>query len=489
MSATFSLFDGQIIQSDKKENINDVLGLLPNNTNKLISPKDIRDSFLTAWSSSVFKITRNSNNDEYIGIDSYNPEYRDIKNKILIGKRSYKSLDVMSTYLLNSDTDIFFYNTKDDTVDQNSTKISILAGTNSGLFNNAPYIESFKDYNKINLNIINSGTDSNINIYSISDRIYINGIGFPTISENELASDNDILKYKGTYPNGYLQWINNDDVNSQFDFINTNLVPLTLGGVTAGSNFEENSNNGDNWTIKEVLRKILYPHVKPSLYISVNNNSTNSKFAEVGTTNSISLSYSIIGYPRNESEYISNYQIKNETDNIILLTHSSIEQLPGFVESGIYSTISIYTDVPNSFFTFSLTVFDGTTYSVSDNIEFISPYFIHIDQQNYEFTNSDLSTLANISTKIIKPKEDYIDVEFNSENEYLYFCYPYSYGDISKIKDPNGFIIHDSSDLHNSCFTYSNTQISTSNYYGTYRIYKTINRVTNDNSEKFKFYF
>ena len=57
MSATFSINVGQIIESSKKEDVFKVLLDLPDNTKKMISPKDIRDAFFTTWASSPIKLT------------------------------------------------------------------------------------------------------------------------------------------------------------------------------------------------------------------------------------------------------------------------------------------------------------------------------------------------------------------------------------------------------------------------------------------------
>ena len=63
---------------------------------------------------------------------------------------------------------------------------------------------------------------------------------------------------------------------------------------------------------------------------------------------------------------------------------------------------------------------------------------------------------------------------------YLYFLIPstptYNYGILSKIKDSNGFIVHDSSSLTFSAFTYSLSTLTSApyNYYGNYKMYRTI---------------
>ena len=120
----------------------DILSRLPDNIEGKINPVDIRDSVLSIWSSAIFKLTTpTGSNVSYIGIDTLNPDGNDLKGKkILFGKRSFGDTDVMNNQLLTNDTDIFFYNTKRDTQQQITTRLSILSGTSN--FQNAPYIQS-----------------------------------------------------------------------------------------------------------------------------------------------------------------------------------------------------------------------------------------------------------------------------------------------------------------------------------------------------------
>ena len=122
---------------------NYVLTNLSNNIDFKITPKNIRDAITSLWDSTSFKSTYSSNN-EYIGLDSGNPSDQYLKRKIYFGKRLYNSTQIMSDSLLNTDTDIFFYNTKIDTglSLQQFTRLSFLAGNNNNnIFNNSPYIE------------------------------------------------------------------------------------------------------------------------------------------------------------------------------------------------------------------------------------------------------------------------------------------------------------------------------------------------------------
>jgi hypothetical protein len=88
----------------------------------------------------------------------------------------------------------------------------------------------------------------------------------------------------------------------------------------------------------------------------------------------------------------------------------------------------------------------------------------------------------------------------NTGGGYLYFMYPSSYDSgltpsLTKIKDPNGFIIHDSTSLTYSAFTYSGSIVMATasyypvNYYGSYRIFRTIATCSYNAGGSFEFIF
>jgi hypothetical protein len=192
MPATYSINVGTPTEAFRKQNINSVLLDLPDNTQKLISPKDVRDAFLSAWATSAFKQTIGQANIEYLGIDSGDPSNRDIKQKIFIGKRNQGGLDLMNNSLLNNtNNDIYIYNTKLDSYATQSTKVVILAGTNSILHTNAPYIESnsINSNTALDLNLVNPSLFSGpINVFSSTGRVAINGITFPTVAETSASA-------------------------------------------------------------------------------------------------------------------------------------------------------------------------------------------------------------------------------------------------------------------------------------------------------------
>lgn len=478
MSATFSINIGTTTESTRKTDIFSVLNDIQDNTQKLISPRDVRDAILSTWANSPFKVTtpNSLSNYEYIGIDSSNPGNRDIKQKILLGKRSFGGLDIMNTQLLNSDTDIFLFNTKPDSASQISTRLSILSGTLSSLYSVAPYIESKvnDDESAIDLNIVNPAENGAINLLSTSGRVAINGVIFPTIAETSgSASNGMILRYRGTYPNGYFKWeqptisLNNIgtpgyptniygstiSVNGySIEFIDDNLTTTTLGGVEMGSSFSQNSfDNGSgfqNWPVTEVLREILYPYISPVLQITAinNNNPSNPSYAEVGTTPSISLTYSITTYARNEAEKINPYNISST--NIT----GSFSGIPG---SSIGSTFNTSTfSAVTGFKSWVLSANDSiNSYIATASINFINPVY-------YGFTNSILTTDYSTLIKSITPypgESNSISFTYNGTG-YLYFVYPSSFNSfsqLSQIQDPNGFIVYDSNYPIYSGFTFS----------------------------------
>ena len=560
MSLTFSINVGQIVQAERKEDIFSVLQELPDNTQKLISPKDVRDAFLTSWANSTFKITTPSTTGvEYIGIDSSNPSDRDVKKKIFIGKRSFGNLDIMSDSLLSSsDADIFLYNTKSDSYTQSSTKIAILAGTNSNLYTTAPYIQAIYNTasNAIDLNLGNPSGNSvfggGINISSTTGRVAINGIVFPTISETTgSASNGRILRYFGTYPNGSLKW---DDANvtlasigsptSQTDIygspINVNgyslefsensLVPFAVGGVTQGASFATgsfyNGSTYQDWPMTEVLRDILYPYIPPTLTISAINNVTGTTYAEVGTTPSITLSASLTTYAREASEYISSYVISTSTSSSagIIYNGGSFSGVPGssvnFNTSGDIFGATPSTLIPYLVnYTFAAANISSITassypnyfsYSATASIQFVSPFVISFESgitaSLFGASKSEVardiifSSNANKSITYYPGASGSVSMQ-NTGGGYLYFMYPSSYDNgsatpsITKIKDPNGFIIHDSTSLTYSAFTYSGAIVMATasyypiNYYGTYRIFRTIATCSYSGGGQFEFIF
>lgn len=531
MPNTFSIFNGQVIESSSKEDLFSLLEFLPDNTQKLIRPRDVRDAFLTTWSNSTFKLTSTSGNNKYIGIDSGNPNNKDVKAKILLGKRSVGSFDVMSDSLLNTtDTDIFFFNTKSDSENQDKTKISILAGDNRTLYSNAPYIESEKNSNSIDFNIINPSPGGSLNISSSDSIVNINGISFPTIADTEAnVGNNKILKYSGIYPFGGLEWsdleTNNVKIGStnsttniygnpvnlngySLEFVDDDIVPLDIGGVKQGDSFSENTFQGatssQNWPLTEIIRKIIYPEINPELDFNIFSTDTD-KYIEINSSSQLNLTYSIKSFPRETSERVSSWFIRNNPNSsswdvlaqggplgsnpgVIFNDNTNIQEISqtlGILEYELLVSIrnDITLDPTNSDF--------GYEFKLKSNIEVIKPFFGTINNQFYETNSTGMSSIITSTdvNKVIKPYPgdgNSIEIYYQG-NGYIYFAQPNEYSEVKQIKDENGFIIYDINDLGLSFFDVSTSPItpfSPYNYYGSYKIYRSKNKVNLNTSFK-----
>lgn len=525
MPSTYSINVGQPTESFRKQDINSVMLDLPDNTQKLISPKDVRDAFLTSWANSAFKQTIGQANIEYLGIDSGDPNNRDIKQKIFIGKRNFAGLDVMNSSLLNSmSSDIYIYNTKPDSYLTQSTTVVILAGTSSFLHLNAPYIHSdvVNSGSALSLEFINPSLYSGpINVYSTTGRVAINGILFPTLAETSAsASNGKILKYFGTYPNGVLRWtdptvsiasvgssgsVTNiygspSNVNGySLEFVNNNIVPVTIGGVSQGSSFSAGSFNGQNWPLSEVIRKILYPYVAPILSLSVT--SGGLPYFSTGITQSSLFSYSVSRY----SELIYSYNISGTTFSGLSYSGSVGSSITATFSTNIYSN----TEGTQSYI---LSARDNNTlitfsHSATASIRFVHPIFYGFDSSKIDFYTpgspaanlraTQSAAFMNSSTRYVYPylggtQSMYFPI---TGSGYIYIMTPFfSFPTLSMIKDPNGFIIHDSSNLGSSAFTYSlqvvpNGALNMPTPMPSYRVYRTIATCSYTGTGVFEFIF
>jgi hypothetical protein len=517
MSATYSINVGGPTEALRKQDINSVLLDLPDNTQKLISPKDVRDAFVTAWANSAFKQTVGQANIEYLGIDSGNPSNRDIKEKIFIGKRSYAGLDIMTNTLLNNgSSDIYIYNTKPDSYLTQSTSIVILAGTNSFLHEKAPYIKSdvitTNNGSALTLEFTNPSLNGGpVNILSSTGRVSVNGILFPTLSETSAsASNGKILKYSGTYPNGVLKWSNPDvsissigtpttpmniygspvNVNGySLEFVNNSIVPQTIGGVTIGSSFSAGSFNGQNWPLSEVIRKILYPYVPPTLSLSI---STPVLYLSTGLTYSSIFTTNICRY----SNIVYDYKVTGPSGNLV--SGLSFSGAVGSCTSSTFSS-NVYSNTAGTQ-SYILSARDDQylmtySHSATASIVFTDPIFYGFSSTNVT-TGSQLGTFMNSANRYVYPytgTSQSMSLMYSGSG-YLYFVVPSTFPLLSKIKDVNGFIMHDSDNLSISSFTYSaNITPVGGNSLPTpvpnWRIYKTVATCSYVGTGSFEFIF
>ena len=469
--ATYSINTGTSIQTMTYDIIGatavdfkPVLDILKDNTDKQISPKDIRDAVLTSFSNSAFKQTLASqSNIYYIGVDNINPNYanKDVKNKIFFGKRAFSGTysysylhDVMTSNLLNSDTDIFLYNTKKDSVSNNRTRIAILSGTNSSLYANSPYLQSqlvtIGTYSSLSLDIVNptitGGTATTMNFNSDYGTVSFNNLVFPRPQESyglyglTAAENGRVLKWN----NGVLGWDNillpfSDYIgatgtptnifgtpvnvnNYPFQFTDTNQCTFAIGDIELGERFNSVS-------IVEMLRRMVYDYLPPTCSLSVLP-PYSSGYVEVGSNPIVNLKYTI-----------NKKSLPTQTSIFYYMVPSSYPPITNNQQVTISGSVNgvIITPIISATTSFTLTVNDGTqSNSAIATVTGIYPYF-------YGFSSLTTMTTAGLSslTKLVEPKgTKNVDVIGNGN---FYFIYDSDYPVLSAIYNEFGNTISSAS--------------------------------------------
>lgn len=447
---------------------NSVLDNLRDNVDSYLIPKYLRDMFLSTWDSTVFKTTSASgSNKEYIGVDSgladdaAQKPNRDLTiNKIFLGKKSYsgtysysQSNDIMTSDLLSSDIDIFFYNTKPDAAYQYNTRIVILAGTDTALYSSAPYIQTqqttmpggshslaFDIFNASgDIILLSQGIDSFGNNISAGGEISINNIAFPSIgTSSNLESTGGLDKGNLINRDGSLSWekiafpktdhigntgsglyINGSSINLNsysLEFTDDRKSTARIGNIPYGESF-------DRVSIADVLRRMIYTYLPPICTIGLANS---SGYVEVGTYPNIILDYSITKRTKGT--------LPTKLTNMIPSVHPRIDNAGQYTAYGTARGVMVAPAAATTSI-FSIKVGDGisTNYATS-SVSGIYPYF-------YGFTSSNTLTVDALSymTKIVEPKGDKTYDLSGSGN--FFFAYDADYGPLSAIYDDSNINI------------------------------------------------
>ena len=459
MSSTYS-YSTAPTESFKLASIDSILSELPDNTSSSIDPHDIRDAVYTTWENIVFKPTL-SNGIEYIGIDRSN-----LYEKIFLGKKQISGSNILTTNLLNSDIDLFIFNNKTDSdLSSQNTKIGFLAGASSSLFYyggtlSIPHIEikvistPVPNSNVLDFNIKNSsyvvlgGTSvgGNISIQSSYGNILLNGLVFPTITQNASASNGDVLKYTNIGGNGYLVWgsattsittINTPgtfSINASPLIINgynamfTNATPTLspLGGIAAGSTFS-------NVAVTQMLQMLLYPYIPPTLTLT-----SPTSFIEVS---SISQS---VGFSFSMTRYVVSSTISSITQTptiisggvtIITYLNSSTPSVT-YYGNGSYSSSSYFSTPGVKSFTLSVVDSLGGGQTTSYAINAVYPIF-YGTSNTASIVTSSINGLLSSFTKILSNNPNQT-VPMSGTAVCLYYCVPAIYnisGSMSALYD------------------------------------------------------
>lgn len=246
------------------------------------------------------------------------------------------------------------------------------------------------------------------------------------IDTTNLATKEDLLNYstKEELSNtvmGMESYVN-DAIDSETIFDNTENTVTTIGGIPSGSNL-----NG--LTIKEILNKLLFPYVAPTLSASLIYSPSGTVF-EYGQVVFVS---GIRGTVTKKSEAITSVKF---LDNATILN----EITSGVVSSASYTytfteQVRITSALSSSRFRLSVTDASGKTYYANTaNLNFYYPYYIGVVGENETIDASVIQSL----TKKVEAKGNKTN-NFTTNNQRMVIAYPKSYGDLTKVLDANSF--------------------------------------------------
>jgi len=420
-----------------------LLDRLPDNLDKLVVPRDLRDVMLSLWDSVVFKETSTSGI-KYIGIDAGNPTDRDLKKKILLGKRSFSGTfsytDPQTVHVMDglttTDSDLFIYNTKRDNQQQITTRTQFISGVNYSLNDRMPVIQS---------QIISGLTESRsldfinrlgeIDIRSNSGNISINSITFSNIVDfSSQVSNNKVLVWNDSTSQlefGDLIFPATSSLGTQSESleiignpVNVNDYPLEFtdsrrssfetGDISYGSQFT-------NVSIQEMLRRMIYDYLAPRSSVRILA-PFDLGIAEVGT------------FPGPVIEWTINKKtlptLQTSLTNMIPgvyppITNSEYETVVGQSNGVVISPIGTAST------SFQVIVNDGVqSFTASTSINGVYPYFWGFSQ---------LSSMTTIGLQFLEksvlPFGDKEVQLFGSGN--FYFIYSDEYPELSDILDEN----------------------------------------------------
>jgi hypothetical protein len=207
------------------------------------------------------------------------------------------------------------------------------------------------------------------------------------------------------------QLINDIIVGGGITYTNTNPVPSTLGGISAGETFT-------NVALQDMWTKLLYPYQAPTVSFGLN---PSAGLYESGTV----LSQSELTATITKKDYdIASVEFFRNSSSIYVVPSPNPN---GGVEQ-YTDTNSISTNT-----TFRVDVNDGqSTVSRSSSYTFVDPYYYGVGAPS--LTIGDIQQLTK--QVVTQSNKTY---SFSPSTEVIYFAYPQSYGLLTSILDQNGF--------------------------------------------------
>ena len=286
---------------------------------------------------------------------------------------------------------------------------------------------------KNNADVVYNITDSSEEYVTINDlesyatKTYVDN----KIDEAKLSGgDIDLSNYVTTEQlNTTVEQINNKITETDI-FVTEMTVINGIGGIESGSNL-----NG--MTTLEILNKLIFPYVAPSITISSTPNGGLYEKGNIQTITNVRVTVT------KKSERIIKIEIFDGETSLGILEGTDIEN------GGTFNfEVNVSVNSINKQLRAVVTDNSNKSYSLKTNsFNFVYPYYVGVCDANSEITELLIKGLTKrIETKGSKT------ITYTTNNQRMIFAYPTSYGLISKILDANSFDV-------TSTFSYSTLNI------------------------------
>lgn len=188
----------------------------------------------------------------------------------------------------------------------------------------------------------------------------------------------------------------------------------------------------------------------------------------------ISINSAIAYYEKGIAQNIAISGVVTANDETIF-TNARIERTAGAnisfaAQAGAYNATANNTTVDTDYIAKIETGSGGTITSASKQVRFVFPF---LSGMNGSILNGD--NLYSSLTKTISPKSNK-SITLNGSNQYIYFAYPSSYGNLSSIKDQNGFTVTGSFSIETVNILVAGGLTES------YKVYRTVNPTTVNNA-------
>lgn len=216
--------------------------------------------------------------------------------------------------------------------------------------------------------------------------------------------------------NTTVEQINNKITETDI-FVTDMTVINGIGGIESGSDL-----NG--MTTLEILNRLIFPYVAPSITISSTPNGGLYEKGNVQTITNVRVTVT------KKSERIIKIEIFDGETSLGILEGTNIEN------GGTFNfEVNVSVNSINKQLSAVITDNSNKSYSSKTNsFNFVYPYYVGVCDVNSEITESLIKGLTKkIETKGSKT------IKYTTDNQRMIFAYPTSYGVISKILDANSF--------------------------------------------------